>query len=503
MLDYPGFMNPRGLALLRLVVALLLVLVGAGCARNPVSGWPEFTLVSVEQEKKLGEEEAKKVEEQMGVLEDATLTAYLEALGQRLAKESPRQDVTHRFRIVDTVEPNAFALPGGPVYVSRGLLALVNAEDELAGVVGHEIGHVAARHSVQTISRQGPVAVLFGVVSGVTGLIVPAVGDIIGGIGDFTQGVVFAPYGRGQETEADRVGQEIAARAGYDPAGLSAFLTTLGREVDLLTKGKTSRPSFFDTHPTTPDRVARTSAHARDLTQAKRPPLTASREAFMARFDGLVVGPRAAHGLIVGRTFVHPDLDVFLQLPENWAVENTPRRVVAAAPDQETAVLFRAVATGDDPLEGARRVEKATKLPVVAKTQTLKINGLPAAHTQLEVEGKVGVDLTWIAHRKVVYQVVGLAAKPRFAAAQPTFTAVARSFRPLTAAERAGVTEARLRLVTARAGETIDALATRVKSAWTKEEVAIANGLAVGDRLRDGQLIKVTRTEPYTPAPGR
>jgi predicted Zn-dependent protease len=249
--------------------------------------------------------------------------------------------------------------------------------------------------------------------------------------------------------------------------------------------------------------VARTSAHARDLTQAKRPPLTASREAFMARFDGLVVGPRAAHGLIVGRTFVHPDLDVFLQLPENWAVENTPRRVVAAAPDQETAVLFRAVATGDDPLEGARRVEKATKLPVVAKTQTLKINGLPAAHTQLEVEGKVGVDLTWIAHRKVVYQVVGLAAKPRFAAAQPTFTAVARSFRPLTAAERAGVTEARLRLVTARAGETIDALATRVKSAWTKEEVAIANGLAVGDRLRDGQLIKVTRTEPYTPAPGR
>jgi predicted Zn-dependent protease len=484
------------------VLTGLIALVGAGCATNPVTGWPEFTLVSVEQEKQLGEEEAKKVEAQMGVLEDAKLTAYLDALGQRLARESPRQDVTHRFGIVDMAEPNAFALPGGPVYVSRGLLALVNAEDELAGVVGHEIGHVAARHSVQTISRQGPVAVLFGVVSGVTGLILPTVGDIIGGIGDFTQSLVFAPYGRGQETEADRVGQEIAARAGWEPAGLTAFLTTLGREDDLQSKGP-RRPSFFDTHPTTPDRVARTTAYAKELTRAKRPPISPSREAFLARLDGLVVGPRAAHGLIVGRTFVHPDLDVFLEFPEKWAIENTPQRVVAVAPDQETAVLFRAVAEGDDPLEGARRVEKAIKAPVVAKTQTLTINGLPAAHTQLEVEGKVGVDLTWIAYRKVVYQVAGLAARPRFAGAQTHFTAVARSFRPLAAAERAGVKEKRLRLVTARAGETIEALALRVKSAWTKEEVAVANGLAVGDRLRDGQLIKVTLAEAYASAPGR
>ncbi|HSF05181.1 MAG TPA: M48 family metalloprotease [Methylomirabilota bacterium] len=494
-------LSPRLSASLR-GIAGLIALAGAGCAVNPVSGWPEFTLVSVEQERRLGEEEAKKVEAQMGVLEDAALTGYLEALGQRLARESPRQDVTHRFRILDMAEPNAFALPGGPVYVSRGLLALVNAEDELAGVVGHEVGHVAARHSVQTISRQGPVAVLFGVASGITGLILPTVGDIIGGIGDFTQSLVFAPYGRGQETEADRVGQEIAARAGWDPAGLSAFLTTLGREVDLQSKGP-RRPSFFDTHPTTPDRVARTTTHARELTRATQLPLSATREAFLARFDGLVVGPRAADGLIVGRTFVHPDLDVFMQFPEKWAVENTPRRVVAVAPDQETAVLFRAVATGDDPLEGARLVEKALKTPVVATTQTLKINGLPAAHTQLEVEGKVGVDLTWIAHRKVVYQVAGLASKQRFATVQPLFATVARSFRPLTAAERAGVKENRLRLVTARAGETIEALALRVKSAWTREEVAIANGLAVADRLREGQLIKVALAEAYPSAPGR
>src|SRR5512145_2332985 len=114
----PAVLSPRLSASLR-GIAGLIALVGAGCAINPVSGWPEFTLVSVEQERRLGEEEAKKVEAQMGVLEDATLTGYLEALGQRLARESPREDVTHRFRILDMAEPNAFALPGGPVYVSR------------------------------------------------------------------------------------------------------------------------------------------------------------------------------------------------------------------------------------------------------------------------------------------------------------------------------------------------------------------------------------------------
>ncbi len=478
-----------------LAVAGAIALGSAGCAVNPVSGRPELTLVSVEQEKKLGAEEARKVEEQIGLLDDAALTAYLEAVGQRLAKESPRQDVTYQFRIADMIEPNAFALPGGYVYVSRGLLPLVNSEDELAGVVGHEIGHVAGKHTVQKISKQGPVAAVFGVVSGITSFI-PVVGDIVGGIGDVTQSLIFAPYDRSQETEADLVGQDIAARAGWDPAALSTFLTTLGREVDLTSKEK-RKPSFFDSHPATPDRVARTAAHARELTRANRPPISPTREAFLARLDGLVVGQRAAHGVISGRTFVHPDLDVFLEFPEKWVLDNTLQQVVGVAPDKEAAVLFRAVAEGDDPLEGARRVEKALKAPVVAKTRTVQINGLPAARTQLEADGKVGVDLTWIAHGGVVYQVAGLAPKARFAGLQPLFTTVAQSFRPLTAAERAGVKELRIRLVKARAGETFDALALRANSAWTKEEIAVANGLAVGAQLNEGHLIKVAVAEPY------
>jgi predicted Zn-dependent protease len=177
--------------------------------------------------------------------------------------------------------------------------------------------------------------------------------------------------------------------------------------------------------------------------------------------------------------------------------------VLAVSPDREAAVLLRVAGKGQDPLDGARALEKATKSPVVARTERITINGLPAAHTELEADGKVGVDVTWIAHEGTVFQVVGLAPRQRFTSVRPTLFGVAQTFRPLSAAERGGVTERRIRLITARAGETIDALASRSQSAWTREEIAVANGLAVGDRLAAGQVIKVAIAEPYRAGPGR
>ena len=468
----------------------------SGCAMNPVSGMPEVTLISVEQEKKIGAEEAKKVQDHMGLLDERALTAYLDALGQRLAIESPRQDVSYQFHGVDAADPNAFALPGGYIYVTRGLLALTNSEDELAGVVGHEIGHVAARHTVQRISKQGPFAAVFGIASGITGLISPFVGNLIGGIGDFTQSLIFSPYSRSQETESDRVGQEMAAKAGWDPAGLSRFLSTLEREMELMSKGP-QRHSFFDSHPATPDRVAKTTEHAKQLKQVSREPISASRAVFLSRLDGLIVGQRAANGMIQGRTFIHPDMNFFLEFPEKWQIENSRQKLVAVAPDGNAAVMVSAVAEGNDPLDGARAVENTAKVSILNKTQRMTVNGLPAAHTQMDADGKIGVDLTWIAHAGLIYQVTGLAPKSKFDSNRPVFTTVAHSFRPLSSEERAGVKEKRIRLIKANAGETIEALAARSNSAWTKEEIAVANALSVKDVLQEGQLVKVTIAEPY------
>ncbi|MGD9728300.1 MAG: M48 family metalloprotease, partial [Nitrospiraceae bacterium] len=316
-----------GLLKCSLLLLLSLVLwVGSGCSVNPVSRLPEVTLITVEQEKKLGADEAVKVERQMGLLQDPALVPYVESVGQRLAEQSPRRDIPYRFHIVDMAEPNAFALPGGYVYVTRGLLALVNTEDELAGVVGHEIGHVAARHTVQKISKQGPFAIITGLVAGVTGLVSPLVGNIVGGVGEFAQSLVFSPYSRSQENEADEVGQEMAAKAGWEPEGLPDFLNTLEREESLMHDGP-RRPSFFDSHPATPDRVANTSKHAKGLQRTVREPISASRDIFLRRLDGLVVGQRAANGVIKEQTFRHPDSNIFVEFPEKWQLENTPEQV--------------------------------------------------------------------------------------------------------------------------------------------------------------------------------
>ena len=486
----------KALSLMTLLAATLVA-----CSINPVSKMPEVTLLTVEQEKKIGEEEDKKVAQEMGLLDDAGLTAYFEALGQRLAKESPRQDVAYRFHVVDMIEPNAFALPGGYVYVTRGLLVLANKEDELAGVVGHEIGHVAARHTVQRVSRQGPFALITNLVSGVTGFFVPIVGDIVGGVGNLAQSIVFSPYSRSQESQADEVGQEIAAKAGWDPLGLTAFLTTLGREEALLSDGP-RKPSFFDSHPATPDRVKHTTKHAKDLKVASREPISSSHEAFLARLDGLVVGQRAANGMVKGHRYLHPDLNFFVEFPQGWNVDNTPVQLVSAPKDGGKAVILRAVAQGNDPLDGARALEKASKTAIVSKTQTTTINGLPAAKTQVS-DSRLTVDLTWIAYGGMIYQIAGIAETKAYDTVRPLLQGVVQSFRPLSPDERNGIREKRLRLVKAHAGETVETLTARVHSAWKANQVVVANGLQGSETLQEGQLIKIAVEEPYTGKPQR
>jgi predicted Zn-dependent protease len=485
-----------------LLIAMAMPVLQSGCSMNPVSGRPEFTLVSEEQENRIGAEEAKKVEAQMGLLDHDPFAPYLTQLGTRLAEQSPRQGVAYQFHLVDMEEPNAFALPGGYVYVTRGLLALTNSEDELAGVVGHEIGHVAARHSVQSISKRGPFAAVFGIVSGVTGLVSPLVGNIVGGIGDLTQGLIFSPYSRSQENEADEVGQGIAAKAGWDPLALSTFLSNLEREVELY-QGKPRKPSFFDSHPPTPERVRKTSVHATTLRRAPREPISLTKDAYLARLDGLIVGQRAANGILVDQKFFQPDLNFFLELPDKWKVENTPQMLVAAAQDGEGGLLLRTVAEGQDPLDGARALEKTSKAAIVSKTERIKVGELPAARTHLKVDSQTELDLTWIAHGGLIYQIAGIAPVRRYQSMKPVLDAATNSFRPLTASERDSITEKRIRLVKAQAGETLQALAARSRSAWKPEEIAVANGLKTSVSLEQGQLLKVAVTEPYAARPAR
>lgn len=490
----------------RLGVTVVGLMIGVGCAINPVTGRPEVVLTTTEGEREIGMEEARKVEEDMGLVEDPGLTAYVEAVGQRLAQHSPRQDVAYHFHVVEMVEPNAFALPGGFVYVTRGLLALVNSEDELAGVIGHEIGHVAARHAVQRLSAAAPFAIVGGITGAVTGLVSKRLSNVVTGITGFAGGLVLAPYSRSQEREADEVGVQLLGAAGWDPAALSRFLHTLEREVELR-GGKPQKASFFDTHPATPERVADTAKQARTVARGARQSVAPDRRAFLAKLDGLVIGPDPAAGIVRENRFLQPALDFALEFPSGWKVENTRRLVAGIEPEERAFVVLQVAGEGDDPMAVPLALERKMKekdpqASLMDRVERVRIGNLRAARMFLQTKtesGPTAVDLTWIAHGGLLYQITAISPAKDYDRYRPLFRRSVETFRPLTPAEHGGIRITRLRLVTAREGETLEQLVGRAGSAWTPQEAGVANAREPGARLAGGDLVKVAMDEPYKP----
>jgi len=487
-----------------LLLALSLPLLQAGCALNPVSGRPQVVLVSEQAEQRIGRGEAAKVAEAMGLVKSPALNAYIQEVGKRLAAVTPASQAVYSWQIVDQPEPNAFALPGGPTYVSRGLLALLNSEAELAGVMGHEMGHVAARHATRRLTVGAPFAIAFGLPAALVGVVSPTLGKIVGIPGAVAQGLVLAPYARSQEHDADEIGMQLAAKAGWQPGALADALETMERE-SVLRQGEARQAAFFDTHPLTRDRLQRIRAKAAELPIAAKPPIAADRAAFYARLDGLLVGNDPKGGVFDGNDFLHPVLGLVVSFPKGWRTENHDQMVLAmpagagdGGSKGRVFTLLQQSAQGDDPMAGAEA--DAIGPEWLAKVERTRIGGLPAARL-VAVNKGVAYDLTWYALGSSVYRVTGACPAAEQARWQQTFQRMAHSFRPLARADRSRIRAKRLRVVRARAGETLAALLRRVDNAWKPEAVAIANGVALDEPLTKGQAVKVVRAEPYTGGP--
>jgi predicted Zn-dependent protease len=470
----------------------LLAVPLLSCAMNPVSGRPEVVLISHQREIEIGVEEARKIEASVGLVTDAELLGWVQHVGERLAAHSPRQNLTYHFYVADTADTNAFALPGGHVYVSRGLLALLNQEDELAGVLGHEIAHVAARHAVRRMTVATPFAVITGIPALLTGIVSPALADSIANAGQLAGGLVLAPYSRDQEREADRIGMELAALGGWDPASLSSFLETLEREEQA--SGAARHAGWLDTHPTTPERIRLAAEHGGGLPRGPRAPGSGDRAALVENLDGLLVGVDPSQGVFVENLFLHPDLDLALRFPEGWETTNARAYVAAIAPDEEAFVSLHVSGAGDDPLEAARAdgVRPARE----AELEQLTVAGLPARRLTVDQRGTALV-VTWVARRGLLLRLSGACVSEAYEARRATFAAFAESLRGLRRPEREQIVETLLRGRRARAGETLPQLLTRYGSSWTAEEAAVANALDVDVPLFEGQLVKMAIPRVY------
>lgn len=449
----------------------------------------------------MGHEMALQVQRQVGMVDDPELASYVAQLGASLAEHSVRKEVPYRFQVVDMAEPNAFALPGGYVYVSRGLLALTDSEAELAGVVGHEIGHVAAKHVAQRETRKTSM----GILSAMTGILGGAVAgsagmQSFGGMADLYGAGVIASYSRDQERQADKIGQEIASAAGYDAGAMSSFLERMGRYTD-LTAGEAQQRGFLDSHPPTEERVEATAYRARSLEASDRERLSASRAAYFSKLIGLPLGPDPHFGVFVRNRFIHPTQGYAIDFPPGWATAVRPNLVAGVSPDGQALIELARQGGSRDPGSAASSFARANRL-YLENEVPLKIAGLPAFRAQARTTSDsvaVTLDLTWISHPQGVFRIVSASPRQSFAPYAPTFSAVAKSFHSATALERSAVRKRQLWIARARAGETLEALGQRTHNVWSVEQTAVANGLDPVQPLADQQIVKIAVDLPFRP----
>ncbi len=292
-------------------------LFAASCAVNPVSGKKELSLFSEQQELALGKQSDAEVRGQYGAYADEFLTAYVAAAGGTIARGTHRPDLPYRFIVLDSPVINAFAVPGGYIYLTRGILALMSSEAEMAVVLGHELGHVNARHSVRKMSQLILVQVGLAVGSALSDTFAK-----ISGVAGIGVQLLFLKFSRDDEREADRLGVAYSRKAGYDPSRMVDFFTSLQKMGDLSGKGS-SLPGFLSTHPLTSERIRNVGG----LLLASDPKLLRRDAAYGRRIDGLVYGDDPRQGFVEGRGFFHPGLRFQCSFPEGWKVQNTPARV--------------------------------------------------------------------------------------------------------------------------------------------------------------------------------
>ena len=477
-----------------LVLPLGLALAACTQVVNPATGKREFTTLTPAQEQQIGDQEHPKILQQFGgAYPDPTLQTYVTEIGERMKSVSELANQEFTFTLLNTETVNAFALPGGYVYVTRGLLALAENEAELAGVIGHEIGHVTARHTAQRQTQStvaGGATALGTLLAGI--FVGGAAADLVQQGGGIGAQAYLASYSRDQELQADELGIRYLQRAGYDPRAMATFLSKLNAqsELDQRLAGVQEDPvaAFFASHPRTLDRV---EAALREPGVAAGGEL--DRDAYLARIDGLIYGEDPTQGFVRGSRFVHPQLRVAFEAPPRFQLQNTPTAVIGQA--QEAAFQFDLVqvAAGASLRDyvgqtwarelGAQRIEDV---------QGFEVDGLQGARAVTRGQTRSGPVIVRLAAIRAdgrnVYRFMFIDQGQGAAAFEQTVG----SFRQLSADEAAQFGPRRIALAPVEAGDSRSTFARRMAIEQAPEQqFEILNADVLEGGLRAGETVKL------------
>ena len=438
-------------------------------------------LVSEGQEAAMGKEADEQFHGLYGDFPDPRVQGYVESVARPLAAASERPSLPWTFRVIDDPQVNAFALPGGYIYVTRGILAHMNSEAELAGVLGHEIGHVTARHSASAQSKQ-----LLGMVGLGVGMILSPTLREGGDALSQALGLVFLKFGRDQESQSDQLGLRYIVRQDYSPAGMLDVF----RMLDGVTAsaGGDRLPNWLSTHPAPPNRLADMT---RLIEEQKAGGKRVGRAEFIQHLDGMAFGANPREGFFRDQVFYHPEMAFKMTFPAGWAKQNE-RQGVSSMPSSKDAILQLTLAPADPQAaaEAFARQQGIQAGPIERGT----VNGFPTSSLQFQIQdpqnGALSGSVTFLKHGGATLQLLGYSTEARYGAHRAAIAAWVRSFERLTDARTLSAQPLRLRIETLRSPATLSSLARDWNSPVTGETLALINAVALNQSIPAGTLVK-------------
>jgi predicted Zn-dependent protease len=453
------------------ITSILATLAAAvllqGCAVNPVSGDREFVLVSESQEIAMGAQGAESVAQTIGLVDDAGLQAYIQGLGDRMAADSERPELPWSFSVLDDPTPNAFAFPGGYIFITRGLMGLMGNEAELASVLGHEIGHVTARHSVAMITRAQAAQIGLGIGSMISPELAQFSDVLAGGLS-----LLFLSYGRDAERQADDLGFGYALNHGYDVREMVNVFASLQHAGQLA--GVSPLPEWQASHPDPAERIQRIESRLDSLDQ----PLSGTRvgrDDYLARIDGMVFGVNPRNGYFEDNRFMHPDLAFRMTFPAGWQTQNMAQVVLAGSPNQDAVVQL--TLAGGSPNEAAEQFFAQEGL-ASSNVGQRSINGLNAISGRFQAQtasGQLGGMATFISHGELTYRLLAFTPADRLSHYGPAFEQTMGSFARLTDRSALGKQPERMTIVRTTRAMTLASFDAQYPSVIDIERLALIN----------------------------